>query len=103
MVYKLIWKKEALKDFHGLNVSVKRYALSQLEKLQKSPQLGKSLGNKKGMDLTGYKKLYFYKKQYRIVYCVDEENNEVVVYAIGAREGMAVYKEVIKRLNSEKK
>ncbi|PXV60905.1 mRNA interferase RelE/StbE, partial [Halanaerobium congolense] len=41
---------------------------STLNKIKKSPELGKPLGNKSGIDLSGCLKIYFYRKKYRVVY-----------------------------------
>jgi len=101
MIYKIIWKKEAEQEFDALDHSIKKLAISQFKKLQKSPQLGLPLGNKMGMDLSGYRKLYFFKKKYRIIYSLDEAGKKVKIFAVGQREDMAVYKEVLKRLESK--
>ncbi|MBU4510247.1 type II toxin-antitoxin system RelE/ParE family toxin [bacterium] len=103
MPYNLTWKVEAEEEFAQLNKSIKNHAFTQFKKLIKSPQLGLPLGNKAGLDLTGYKKLYFFKKKYRIVYELDETNKEVTIFAIGEREGMKVYYQLAKRLESHPK
>ncbi|MDI6793564.1 MAG: type II toxin-antitoxin system RelE/ParE family toxin [bacterium] len=98
MDYDLKWKREAEQDFDRLDTAVQKQALIQFEKLIKSPELGLPLGKKAGLDLTGYRKLYFFQKKYRIVYKLNEKNKKVVIFAIGKREDMKVYREVIKRL-----
>lgn len=100
MGYKLKWKREAETEFDRLDASVRKQAFTQLKKLATSPQLGLPLGRKAGMDLTGYSKLYFGQKKYRIVYKLDAANREVVIFAIGKREDMKVYREVVRRLES---
>ena len=100
MTYNLAWKIEAEKEFDALDHALKKHAYVQFRKLSKSPQLGIPLGKKAGLDLTGYRKLYFFQKKYRIVYKLDEENKEVVIFAIGKRENMQVHKELIERLES---
>ena len=100
MVYRLTWKPEAKKEFARLDTSIKKLAFSQFKKLSKSPQLGLPLGNKAGLDLTGYNKIYFFAKKYRIVYKLDEGKKTVIIFAIGKREDMTVYRQVIKELES---
>lgn len=97
MAYNLRWKAEAEQDFSGLDRSVQKQAVTQFKKLANFPELGEHLGKKAGLDLTGYRKLYFFQKKYRIVYKIDEENKEVIIFAVGKREDMKVYREVVKR------
>jgi len=56
------WKvkltSDATDDFRQLDGRQKLLVAKQLAKLEKAPQIGKHLGNKIGMDLTGYYKLY---------------------------------------------
>lgn len=100
MGYKLNWKPEAEGEFKKFDLSIQNLAFTQFKKLKISPQLGKSLGNKAGLDLTGYRKLYFFKKKYRIVYKLDENIKTVTVFSIAKREGMEVYHRVVKMLES---
>lgn len=86
-VYKLLWKIEAKEEFEKLDNVIKRQALVQFKKLQGTPQLGQNLGKKMGLDLTGYKKLSFYRKQYRIVYRIDEPAKKVTIFGIGRPGG----------------
>ena len=98
MGYNLRWKREAEKEFDDLDNAIRKEAFTQFKKLRDSPQLGKPLGKKAGMDLTGYRKLYFFGKKYRIVYKIDEKNKKVIIFAIDKRDDMKVYREVIGRL-----
>lgn len=98
MGYNLKWKYEAEQDFDSLDKAIQKQAFTQFKKLSHFPELGKPLGKKAGLDLTGYRKLYFFQKKYRIVYKLDEKNKEVIILAIGKREEMKVYREVAKRL-----
>ncbi len=100
MTYNLHWKPEAEQEFDKLDKSIQKLALPQFNKLIKSPQLGLPLGNKAGMDLSGYMKMYFFRKKYRIVYNIDESKNTVTIFAVGKRERMAVYQQMIKKLKS---
>jgi mRNA-degrading endonuclease RelE of RelBE toxin-antitoxin system len=101
MAYRLAWKAEAQEEFERLDRSIKLQALRQLRKLERAPQLGKELGKRLGLDLTGYRKLNFYRGRYRIVYRIDEAANRVMIFGIGPREAGQVYQEVADRLEEE--
>ena len=85
-------------DLKQLNNSVRLEVFKKLKKLQQSPEIGKPLGNKNNMNLTGLLKVYVAKKQVRIVYEVIENILVVKVIAIGKRESMEVYKEAKERM-----
>lgn len=97
MAYSLRWKSEAEQEFNSLDKAVQQQAFAQFKKLINSPELGQPLGNKAGFDLTGYRKLYFFQKKYRIVYTLDRKNNEVIIFAIGKREDLKVYRDLARR------
>jgi mRNA interferase RelE/StbE len=80
-------------DLKKLNNSVRIEVFKKLKKIQNSPQLGEPLGNKNGMNLTGFKKMYVAKKQVRIIYEIVESIIVVKVLVIGKREDMVVYKQ----------
>ena len=101
MVYKLAWKKEAESDFADLDKSVKIKAFRQLEKIIVSPELGKELGNKFNIDLTGYRKIYFNRKRYRIVYEIERISGLIIIWGIGKRDKLKIYKLIEKRKNKE--
>ena len=84
-------------DLKQLNNSICIEVFKKLEKVKNSPELGKPLGNKNGLNLTGLKKVYVAKKQVRIVYEIIDNILVVKVVAIGKREDMEVYKEAAKR------
>ncbi len=95
--YKILFHPEARKEFERLDGSVKKLVSKQLIKLQESPYLGDNLGNRAGMDLTGFRKMYVYKKKIRVVYRIYENKLIILIVAIGDREEMAVYKDAHKR------
>jgi len=72
--------------------------LSFLKKLKHSPGLGEKLGHKAGLDLTGYRKLYAYKKKIRIVYRIHEGKLLIFIVAVGKREDMSVYQSAFDRI-----
>ena len=51
-----------------------------------------------GIDLTGYRKMYFGKKAYRIVYEIQRQKLLILIIGIGKRERAEIYKEVARRL-----
>lgn len=49
------------------------------------------LGNKAGLDLTGYRKLYVDKQRIRIVYRVDDDLLIVMIVAVEKRDDLQIY------------
>lgn len=99
--YKILFHPKARKEFDQLDGSVRKVVRKQIEKLQSTPTLGERLGNKAGLDLTGYRKMYAYKKKIRVVYRIIEGKLLIFVISIGAREDMIVYREAEKRKSGE--
>jgi mRNA interferase RelE/StbE len=91
---------EAQKDFNSLDGSVRKRVLKQLVKLEQNPNCGDPLGNKAGINLEGYFKLYADKKRIRIIY--EEVEHIIKVIAIDKREDMEVYRIAMKRILSMK-
>jgi mRNA interferase RelE/StbE len=96
--YSVVVTAAAAEDFRQLDGSLKEPVARQLRKLETAPQLGEHLGNRAGLDLTGYYKLYAAKKSIRIVYRIIDQEILVEVVAIGKRESLAVYQKALKRL-----
>jgi mRNA interferase RelE/StbE len=100
----LTWKveltPEAQADFNSLAGSVKKLVLKQLIKLEQDPKYGDPLGNKAGINLEGYFKLYADKKRIRIIYEVMDDIIKII--AIDKREDMEVYRVALKRILSIK-
>ncbi len=100
MAYKIEFIPEALEDFDKLDASLKLQAKKKIDKLAENPHIGKPLSNQAGKDLSGFYKLYFYKKKYRIVYRIIEDKIEVVqIWGIGKRDKSEIYDTVFKRLD----
>ena len=99
-----IWKvelvPEAQADFKKLDGSVKKRVLKQLVKLERNSKYGDPLGNKAGINLEGYFKLYADKRRIRIIY--EEIDDIIKVIAIDKREDMEVYRIALKRILSMK-
>jgi len=82
---------ESKKDFDRLDGSIKKHVLKKLILLETNPFLGKPLGNKAGIDLTGYYKLYVFKKKIRIIYKIIDQKLIITIISIGKRENLAAY------------
>jgi len=99
-----IWKveliPEAHEDFNGLDGSIKKQILKQLIKLEQNPEYGVPLGNKAGINLEGYFKLYAVRKQIRIIY--HQKGQIIKIIAIDKREDLEVYRIALKRILSMK-
>jgi mRNA interferase RelE/StbE len=89
---------EAVNDYQSLDGSVKKLADEKIGGLKENPFLGEALGNKNNMDLTGYYKIYFAKKSYRIVYRIMKD--EIEIWGIGKRDKMEIYRNTAKRISS---
>ncbi len=98
MAYKIEFLLEAAREFEALDGSLKKIAAKQLEKLAEKPELGETLGKRMGIDLTGYRKIYFGKKGYRIVYEIHRQRFIILIIGIGKRERAEIYREVAQRL-----
>ncbi len=98
MAYSVEFLPEAAREFEALDGSLRKLAARQIDKLAEKPDLGEPLGNRMGIDLTGYRKTYFGKKAYRIVYEIQRNKLVVVIIGIGKRERAEIYREVARRL-----
>ena len=101
MSYKVEFIKEAAKDYRNLDGSVKKLVNIKIEELSKNPMLGDKLGNKNNIDLTGFFKIYVFKKKYRIVYrLITPEGNRKQQKSggIGKRDKEEIYRIIGKRL-----
>jgi mRNA interferase RelE/StbE len=99
MAFKIEFHPEAAGDFENLDGSVRKEVAKKIDALAENPFLGKPLGNKMGLDLTGFYKLYVSRKKYRIVYRLEKQYLEVIeIIGIGKREKQEIYKLIFKRL-----
>ena len=101
MRYEVLLIKAAQDDYNKLDGTIKKQAKAQLLKLTVSPELGKPLGKKMGLDLTDYRSLHFYGNKYRIVYKIDEDKKHVIVAGIGRREKAEIYEVATRRLERD--
>ena len=94
---------EAANEYKSLDGSIKILADKILDKLEKNPFLGEELGNKNNMDLTGYYKLFFDKKRYRIIYRIQKNEIEIIeIWGIGKNDKMEIYRDIYKRIYDKK-
>jgi len=100
-MYTIEFFPEVEDDLKQLDHRVRLLVFKQLKKLSQSPQLGDLLGNKAGMDLSGYRKMYVDHKRVRIVYRIIEEVIVVEVIAIAQRDDMSVYREASQRIEGK--
>ena len=99
MVYKIEFLPDAEKDFDFLDGSIRKEAAKKIDALAENPFLGKPLGKRYGVDLTGFYKIYVSKKKYRVVYRLIGKHIEVIeIVGIGKRDKEEVYKLVARRL-----
>jgi mRNA interferase RelE/StbE len=99
VAFKIEFHPEAAKDFARLDGSVRKEVAKKIDTLSENPFSGKPLGNKMGLDLTVFFKLYSSKKKIRIVYRLLKDYLEVIeIVGIGKREKEEVYKLILRRL-----
>lgn len=98
-MYSYKFHQEAEKDLSKLNKSIQVLFVKKLTQIIKNPQIGKDLGNKNSLKLSGLKKVYFDNKRYRIVYEVVEKEIIIHIISIGKRDNMDVYKKADSRYN----
>ncbi len=104
MAFKIEFLPEAVKDFDRLGGSVRKEVAKKIDALSENPFLGKPLGNKTGLNLTGFFKLYAAKKKIRIVYRLLKDYLEVVeIIGIGKREKEEVYQLILRRIQAFQK
>lgn len=96
-MYSVKFHKEVEEDLEKLDKTSRVLFIKTLRKICQSPELWKDLRNTWGIDLSGYKKMYFDGKKKRIVYKIQEQEVIVYVISVGKREKMDVYKEAFKR------
>jgi mRNA interferase RelE/StbE len=96
--YKVLFHAKAKSEFDKMDNSVKILILKQIKKINKLPSLGDHLGNKYGINLTNYQKIYVDNKKIRIVYKAIEERIEILIIGIGYRDKSDIYNQIYTRL-----
>ena len=97
-MFKIIFTEDSEKDLYALDGSVFKQVINKLVKIEKNPYSGKLLGNKKGINLTGFYKAYVCKKKIRIIYTIYESEKIIEIIAIGKRDKEEVYNKAIKSI-----
>ncbi|WP_018248363.1 type II toxin-antitoxin system RelE family toxin [Orenia marismortui] len=93
----IVFHPEVKEDIKDLDGNIKNRLKKTLKKIKRAPRLGKPLGNQGNIDLSNCLKMYFYKKKYRVVYeILDEE--KIMIWSIGKREAEVVYFSAYKRI-----
>jgi mRNA interferase RelE/StbE len=101
MAFKIEFHPEAVKDFDALDRSIQKEVAKKIDALSENPFIGKPLGKKLGLDLTGFYKLYVVKKKFRIVYRLEKKYLELIeIIGIGKREKEEIYRLIARRLQS---
>ena len=77
-MYKYSFYEKAEKELSKLNNSIKILFAKKLSQIVKDPNIGKDLGNKNHLKLSGLKKVYFHNKKYRIVYEIIKK--EIIIH-----------------------
>ena len=86
MTYKVLFHPDAAKEIARLDNQVKLLVLKQIKKLSLTTGRAIELGNRQGLNLSGYRKLYNDKKKFRIVYKIVNEKFLIQIIAVGKRE-----------------
>lgn len=97
-MYSLKLHDKVYDDLKVLDNTLIIKVFKKLKQIQQSPQIGENLGNKNGMNLSGFKKVYIDKKRVRIVFEVQDDILTIYTIAIGQRDDMEVYKKAFDRL-----
>ena len=97
-MYSLKLHDKVYDDLKVLDNALVIKVFKKLKQIQQSPQIGENLGNKNGMNLSGFKKVYIDKKRVRIVFEVQDDILTVYAIAVGQRDDMEVYKKAFDRL-----
>jgi len=98
-MYKYKFYEEAEKDLAKLDNNIRILFAKKLKQIIENPEIGKDLGNKNNLNLSGLKKVYFDNKRYRIVYQIIEDEIIIHIISIGKRDNMKVYKQASERYN----
>ena len=96
--YVIKFHPKAQKEFNSLDGRLKIEVAKKIYKLKKKPELGKTLGRKYGINLTGCRSIRFNKGDQRIVYIIKKNIIQVQIISIGNRERESVYQKASDRL-----
>lgn len=91
MAHRVHLERAAVEGLDELDKADQEQVYKQLKKLEDAPELGKPLGKRGDINLTGYRKLVLANRRVRVVYRIDP-NGVVRVIVIGKREDSEVYR-----------
>ena len=103
MIWSVEFLRDAEKDMKKLDHSVQIQVLKGIKKVSQNPLpaeeggYGKTLGNKKGSNLTNLMKIKFRDLGIRVVYKIERVNEVMKIIIVSARTDEQVYKEAAKR------
>ncbi len=81
-MYRVKLTPSAARMFNNLHPTIKTQLKSILKELYQNPYLGKGLRD----ELAGFRSLKM--KRYRVVYQIDNQNKEAIIYAFGHRRNI---------------
>lgn len=97
MSWSLVFLPEALRDIQGLSRSRQAMVKKAIKKVQENPlpqnegSYGKTLGSKRGLNLTGLLKIKLRGEGIRVVYKLEKRDSQMLVIVVGVREDEEVY------------
>lgn len=105
-MWEIVYIEAAVKDLQDLDGSVRKQVLRAIEKVAQNPQpkseggYGNPLGNRNGLNLTGYMKIKLRDVGIRVVYRTEEVNGVMRIIIIGARSDDEVYRLAVQRIQN---
>lgn len=105
-MWEIVYIEAAVKDLQDLDGSVRKQVLRAIEKVAQNPQpkseggYGNPLGNRNGLNLTGYMKIKLHDAGIRVVYRIEEVNGVMRIIIIGARSDDEVYRLAVQRIQN---
>ncbi len=100
MLYAIRYHPQVTDDLRRLDKGVRDKVFKKIAQLAHAPESGNLLGNKAGLDLSGYRKLYADNRRIRVVYRIEKETICVLILAVGKRENLEIYRLARERLDN---
>ena len=97
MSWSLVFLPEALRDIQALSRSRQAMVKKAIKKVQENPLpqneggYGKTLGSKRGPNLTGLLNIKLRGEGIRVVYKLEKRDSQMLVIVVGVREDEEVY------------
>ena len=98
MKWNIVYLPEAREDLAALDGSQRKLVRKMIEKTSENPLpvnqggYGKPLGNKNGIDLTGFLKIKLRRMGLRVIYKLLRTETQMLIVVIGLREENEAYK-----------